>query len=189
MTRLRRVILQILLLPVLPVLAKGPKPDDFNKPTEAEKAGSEVAANMFNLYLEGKPVTEAYRDDISKDPSITANAVQGEAAADLAAKTPVVTNPNQNVNPTGMAKLAGKRSKIMNDLSQDSVAQKSAGMKTYVENALGVQSSANTAQTGMAADAVERNITKAESDYETKTAGVGAVASLAGAGASLALKK
>lgn len=186
MKRFRRLLIQALLLPVLPCLGKGPDPEDFNKPTEVEKAQTEVAARMFNLYLEGKPVSDAYLEDISRDPSITADAVKGEAAVDMAVSTPAMVDPTRGVNPTGMAKLAGRRAKVMGDIDQDAVSQKAAGMKTYVENAMGIQSTANTAQAGMAEDAVRRNIDKSQAEYNSDAAGASSMASLAGTGAGMA---
>lgn len=179
----------------------GPDPEDFNKPTEAEKAQAEVAANQFNEYLKGKaiqgtfdeqgrPTAGSYLEDIYRDPALTAKATQGEAAVDLAQMTPAVSNPNAvngGMSPTGSMRLAGRRAKVMTDLSQDAVSQQAAGKKAFVENAMGLQSSADTAQAGMAADAVRRNITSAEADYESSTAGTRSLTSLAGAGAGMAL--
>jgi hypothetical protein len=190
MSKYRRLFLQILILPILPVFAKGPDPDDFNEPTEVEKAQSENAARMFNLALEGKPVTDAYLADTTADPAERTNAVQGQAAVDMAKMTPQVSNPNQvnqGMNPAGASTLATQRAKVMSDVAQDAQGQQAAGMKSAVENALGVQSSANTAMAGMARDAVDRNTTKAASDYNSRVTTNSSIASLAGAGTGMAM--
>jgi hypothetical protein len=189
MTPFRRLILNIVLFPILPCFAKGPNPDDFNKPTEVEKQQTENAARMFNLYLEGKPVTDAYNADISKDPSAATNTAQGEAAVDLAKMTPTVANPNsmnQGMNPAGVNKVAATKAKVMSDISQDAVSQQAAGMKSTVENALGIQSTANTALSGMARDAVSRNISDAQSDYNSDASTKSSLTSVAGMGAGMA---
>lgn len=164
----------------------GANPDDFNKPTEVEKAQTQVAVRNFNEYLKDKPVINAYLADISRDPSETARTIQGQAGADLAQKTAFVPgNPNAGMAPGSVAKSAALNSKVMGDLGQDAIAQQAAAKKSFVENAMGLQSSANTAQQGMARDAVSRNITDAEADYQSNAATMGAVSSLAGAGAGM----
>jgi len=60
-----------------------------------------------------------------------------------------------------------------------------SGKKSAVENMMGIQSTVNTAQQGMAHDAVSRNIADAEADYLGKSSTMGAVSSLAGAGAGM----
>jgi hypothetical protein len=190
MSKYRRLFLQIILLPILPAFAKGPDPDDFNEPTEVEQAQSENAARMFNLALEGKPVTDAYLADITADPAERTNVVQGQAAVDMAKMTPQVSNPNQmnqGMDPAGATTLATQRAKVMSEVAQDAQGQQAAGMKSSVENALGVQSSANTAMSGMARDAVDRNVTKAASDYNSRATTNSSIASLAGAGTGMAM--
>lgn len=165
----------------------GPNPDDFNKPTEVEKAQTQVAVRNFNEYLKDKPVINAYLADINRDPTQTAGLIQGQASADLAQKAAFVPgNPNVGMAPDGLVKSAQLRSKVMGDLGQDAVAQQAAAKKVFVENAMGMQSSANTAQQGMARDAVSRNMTNAEADYQSNASTLGAVSSLAGTGAGMA---
>jgi hypothetical protein len=164
----------------------GPDPEDFNKPNEVEKANTQIAVRNFNEYLKDKPVITGYLEDISRDPAETAKAVQGEAAADLAQKNKFVPgNPNAGMGPD-VAKGATLNAKVMNDLTADSVMQQAAAKKSYVENAMGIQSSVNTAQQGMARDAVSRNIADAEGDYQSHAATLGAVSSLAGAASGMA---
>jgi hypothetical protein len=165
----------------------GPNPDDFNKPTIVEAAQTQIAVRNYNEYLKDKPVIAAYLDDISRDPAETAAVIQGQAGADLAQKSAFVPdNPNAGMSPDGLVKSATLRSKVMSELGQDAVAQQAAAKKGYVENAMGLQTSVNTAQQGMARDAVERNITDAQAGYQANASTMGAVASLAGAGAGMA---
>lgn len=165
----------------------GPDPSEFNQPTEVEKAQTQVAVRNYNEYLKDKPVISAYLADISRAPAETAKVIQGQAGADLAQKSTFVPeNPNGGMNPDAAAKSAALNAKVMTDLGQDAVAQQAAGKKSYVENAMGIQSTANTAQQGMARDAVARNITAAEGDYQSNASTLGAVSSLAGAGAGMA---
>lgn len=192
MTLFRRLFLNILLFPILPCFLKGADPDDFNNPTEVEKQQTENAAKMFNLYLEGKPVTDAYNADISKDPAAATNTAQGEAAVDLAKMTSTVVNPNavnQGMNPGMVNKVAGTKAKVMSDISQDAVSQQAAGMKSSVENALGIQSTANTALSGMARDAVSRNVSDAQSAYNSDASTKSSLTSVAGMGAGMAWDK
>lgn len=165
----------------------GPDPDDFNKPTEVEKAQTQVAVRNFNEYLKDKPVINAYLADVSRDPYETARTIQGQASADLAQKTAFVPgNPNGGMYPASLAKSATLNSKVMSDLGQDAISQQAATKKSAVENMMGVQSSVNSAQEGMARDAVSRNISDAQADYSSNAATMGSVASLAGAGAGMA---
>lgn len=168
------------------VCFKGPSAADFNKVTEAERAQSRTAVLNWNEYLKDKPVINDYLKDISRDPGETAKAIQGEASADLAQKTAFVPgNPNAGMAPAAAAKSATMNAKVMGDLEQDAVAQQAGAKKAFVENAMGLQSSANTAQQGMARDAVSRNITDAEADYTSNASTLSAVSSLAGAGAGM----
>lgn len=188
--KFKSLLLQILLFPVLPILSKGPDPSEFNKPTPQEGAQTEVATRMFNLALEGKPVTDAYQADITRDPSLTANQVQGQAAVDLAKKAPQsYVDPTRGMNTTAATGMAGARSAAMNNIAQDATSQKAAGMKSIVENALGQQSTANTAMTGMAADAVDRSVNAAQSSYNNKASTMSSLSTLAGAGAVIARDK
>ncbi|CAB4211880.1 hypothetical protein UFOVP1419_42 [uncultured Caudovirales phage] len=169
------------------VVFKGPDPDEMNQPTEVERAQTQVAVRNFNEYLKDKPVIADYLKDINRDPAETARAIQGQAGADLAQKEAFVPgNPNAGMNPAAPAKAAGLNAKVMNDLGQDAIAQQAAARKGYVENAMGLQTSVNTAQQGMARDAVSRNITESEADYASNASTLGAVSSLAGAGAGMA---
>ncbi len=167
----------------------GPKPDDFNKPTPQEGALAEVATKEWNAYLEGKPLEEAYLKDISRDPTLAAKGMQGEAATDLAEQAPVTSmpnGPNGGMSPAAVMRSAKIREKSMNDLQEGAVGQKAAGEAAYLENAMGMQATADTAQAGLARDAVSRNIADAEADYSSHAATVGSLASLAGAGAGMA---
>ena len=165
---------------------KGVDPNDFNKPTEVEKAQTQVAVRNFNEYLKDKPVINAYLEDINRDPAETSRGIKGEASADLAQKSAFVPgNPNGGMAPDSAARNATLNAKVENDLGSDAVVQQAAAKKSFVENAMGLQSSANTAQQGMARDAVNRNITEAEGDYQSNAATMGAVSSLAGAGAGM----
>lgn len=167
-----------------------PNPDDFNKPTEVEKAETQVAVRNFNEYLNDKPVIAAYLADISRDPEETAKAVKGEASADLAQKTRFTPgNPNGRMNPSAPAATATLNAKVMSDIDKDAISQQAAAKKVYVENAMGIQSSANTAQQGMARDAVSRNITDAEGVYNSNAATNSSIASLAGTGAGMMYAK
>lgn len=168
----------------------GPDPEDFNKPTPQEHAQAETAAKMFNEYLRGKGVEKAYLADISANPALAAAAAKGTAATDLALKLPATTRaaPASGMSPTAIIKGAQIRSKIGSDLDTNAVTQQAAGRKTYVENAMGVQSTADTAQSGLANEAVKRNLNEAESQQRSAQAGMSAVSSLAGAGSSVLQK-
>lgn len=167
----------------------GPDPEDFNQPTEVEKAQTQVAVRNFNEYLKDKPVITAYLTDINRNPAETARTIQGQAGADLAQKNTFVPgNPNAGMNTGGMAKSAGMNAKVMNDLGHDAIAQQAAAKKGFVENAMGMQTSVNTAQQGMARDAVSRNIAEAEADYSSAASTLGTVSSLAGSGAGMLYK-
>jgi hypothetical protein len=172
------------------VCYKGTNPDDFNKPTEVEKSEAVVAVRNYNEYLKDKPVINAYLKDISRDPTETAQVVQGQASADLAQKAVFVPgNPNAGMSPAGAVKSAQVDGRVMSELGQDAIAQQAAAKKSYVENAMGIQSSANTAQQGMAHDAVARNTAEAEADYQSSAATASSAASLAGAGAAMVYQK
>lgn len=164
----------------------GADPEDFNKPTEVEAAQTRTAVLNFNEYLKDKPVINAYLEDIRRDPAESAKAIQGEASADLAQKTAFVPgNPNAGMAPAGPAKSATLNAKVMTDLGTDAVAQQAGAKKGFVENSMGLQTTVNAAQQGMARDAVTRNITDVQADYQSNASTAGAVASLAGAGAGM----
>ena len=166
----------------------GPNPDDFNKPTPAEAANTEVAVKQWDEFLKTKPVEAAYLEDVNRDPSEKAQAVQGQAVADLAQKMPVVTRPdgpNRGMSPGGMVTTAATGARVEDAINRDAVAQQAAGRKTFLENAMGIQSSANTATAGLAEDAVKRELTNAQADYTNSASTTSALSSLAGAGAGM----
>jgi hypothetical protein len=166
---------------------KGADPEDFNQPTVVEGAQTQIAARNFNEYLKDKPVITDYLNDINRDPAETARAIQGEAGADLAQKNVFVPgNPNAGMNPSAPAKAATLNAKVMNDLGQDAVSQQAAAKKGFVENAMGLNTTVNTAQQGMARDAVSRNIADSEADFSSNASTLGAISSVAGAGAGMA---
>lgn len=183
--KFKQLLIQILLLPVLPCFFKGPDPSEFNQPTDAEKAAAEVAAKQWNAYLAGKPMEMEYLADVSQDPMALTEAAKGKAAVDLSGMTAKAlgNTPNVTGDGAGMMRLSAQRAKIGNELGQDAISQQAAGRKSYIENAMGMQSTANTAQAGLAADAVARNTSQAEADYTSSAANAGAFAGMAGAAA------
>jgi hypothetical protein len=71
-------------------------------------------------------------------------------------------------------------SKVGSDINRDVTAQQAAVGKAYVEGSMGLATSANAAQAGLAADAVEKNITQAESNYVGNVSTMKSVAGMAG---------
>lgn len=144
----------------------GGSTDTTSEVTALEKEQARSAVLNYNEYINDKPVIAAYLNDINKNPAGEAAVVQGQAAADLAQKTPEIAgNPNGGMNPSAAVRSATLKGKIMNDLGQDTVSQQAAGKKAYIDNAMGLQSSVNSTQSGMARDAVEQNIADAKTAY------------------------
>lgn len=184
---MKKLLLQILLLPILPCFMKGSDVGKLKDPTAEERATAEVAARQWNEYMSGKAIEQDYLHDISGSTSIAADKAQGKAAVDLAAYTPKALGSNPNVSTgNGMMALAAKRAKINDELSQDANSQQAAAKKVYYENAMGIQSTANAAQSGLASDAVSRNTADLEADYNSKASKVGSLATAGGVVAGMA---
>lgn len=168
---------------------KGADPSDFNQPTPQEYATAETAAKEWNLYLQGKPIEEGYLHDISRDPTEAAQTMKDQAAADFATEAPVSAlpnGPNGGMSAAAVMRTAATRAKTMSDLDQVATGQQAAGRKAYIENAMGLQSSADTAQAGLAGEEVRKNLENTQADYNSNAATMGSLASLAGAGAGMA---
>ena len=158
-------------------------PNDINNISPVEIAQTKVAVRNFNQYMKDKPLIESYLADVGRDPSLTSAIIKGQAGADLAQKNAALPgNPNQGMaNPAVSARLGNK---VYGDLSRDAVSQQAAAKNGAVSSMMGLNSDVNTAQEGMARDAVSRNLESVESSYAKKAATTSAVASgLGSAGA------
>jgi hypothetical protein len=116
-----------------------------------------------------------------------ADTAAGRASADLAQKMgPITANPLRGMNPN-VAAAAGKiYSRVAGDLNRDVTGQQAAVGRAYFENAMGIKGSADATQAGMAADAVRRNMTDAETSYTNSASTRSAIASGAGMAAGFA---
>lgn len=160
---------------------------DPNPVTALEREQARAAVKNYNEYLKDKPTINAYLADISRDPAETARSIQGQAGADLAQKSRFVPgNPNAGVNINGDANSAQLRAKVMNSLSQDAISQQAAAKRSFVENAMGIQSTVNTAQQGMAADAVSRSIAEQRAEQESRANTASGIAAVGGSAAAIA---
>jgi len=163
-----------------------PNPNDPDQISPVEFAQTRAAIKNYNQYIADKPLMDAYAKDTLKDPMKTASGLQGTAGADLAQKNAGVykgLNPNAGLPSfTRGAVLGGK---VMGDLSRDAVGQRAAATNGILQNKLGLQSSTNTAQEGMAKDAVSRNLAENEANFNSGQATTQAMVSGAGAVASV----
>jgi hypothetical protein len=168
------------------------------KVTPVERAQAVIAARNYNESLRDKPwigtmaggvpTKDSYLEDIMKDPIQQASAVKGVASADLAQKNAF---PQGDVNQKvlGMGAPGPLNAKVMSDLDRDMMAKSAAAKAGFVSNAMGINTTVNQAQEGMAKDAFDRNKSNSVKDYENNAATTSSIASLSGAGSILAYDK
>lgn len=156
----------------------------------AERENAYVSADQYNEYLKGKPLETAYLDDIMQSPDNYATAVKGEANADIAQKTPTVAvRPGMGMNTPALIRNQEMKGSVMGAIDRDAIAQNAATKKGAVENAMGFQTTVNSARTGMAADAVSKGITNMQNDYTDSASTKSSIATLSGMGAGMAIDK
>jgi hypothetical protein len=152
-------------------------PNDIKNISPVEIAQTKAAVRNYNQYLKDKPLINEYIDNAGRDSSLNAAGLQTTAGADLAQK-------EKQFNPS--APVAGKAggamlgSKVYGDLQRDAVAQTAAAKSGAIDSMLGLQSNVNTAQEGMARDAVTRNTTSATLEQNKDAATKSSVASVLG---------
>lgn len=168
MKRFKRLIVQLLLLPVMPLLEKGKKGNDIPITAE-ERANAEVATKNWNHYVNSlRPATLEYVKNTSASaaPGITAG--QGMANADLQQKTSGLT-----VDPTkgGMAdpfvKQAEAKSAIDLSVAAAGNTQKAVETQGVLDVGRGKEAAARESMANLAQDAVSQQLAADEAEYNT----------------------
>jgi hypothetical protein len=168
--------------------AKAPSPNDTSQISPVEYATTRRSIRDFDQYVKDKPMVNAYIADVNRDPAIATRTLQGTAGADLAQKMRA-SNINPNMGMPSFTKGAVLGGKVMGDLGRDAVSQKAASVNGVLQSKLGLQSNVNTAQEGLAADAVKRNIDDSAFEYGKQGSTMSSAASLLGAGSSMFYNK
>lgn len=170
--------------------ADAPNPNDPSQISPVEYAQTAAAIRNFNQYKKDKPLLDAYSADIVTGQPKAVRDLRGQVNADLAQKqTAQMSNINPNMGMPSFSKGAVTASKIIGDVGRDSMAQKGMAINGIVNSKLGLQGNVNTAQEGLAKDAVDRNLTDISNSINSKNATSSAAASLLGSGSSMLYNK
>ncbi len=188
MKRYKWLLIQILLLPVLPMLCKSmKKSSDPNPVTAEERANAEIAANNWNHYVETlRPATLEYVADVRGDISGDIDAAQGMANADLQQKTAGLKfDPNRASADGRFSGMARSGSAVDLSVAAGATAMKAASLQGVLDAGTGKATAAQAGMSNLAGIAVKDQLAEdmAESNMRTNTAssvagGMGAVASM-----------
>lgn len=180
----KRLMIQILLLPIMPTFAKGAE----TVPETAEaKALSEVAVDQYNTYMsEYRPFERKFIADVMRPTAIREAKAAGKVNADVMQKMAVTGEPNKALrDPETFATGAKIKAKAINDVTQKVKDQKVAGMQAITDMGMGKETKAQLGLEALATNATNKAISEELVNQSNDNAITRGVSGTAGAGAAI----
>lgn len=167
MNRYKMLILQILLMPVMPILFKSKAAAIM--PSAAEQANAATAVDSWNHYVEAlRPATMEYIADVRSDTAPKEAIAEGMANADLQQKLSQKVNPGASPVAGDMNKFAKVKSASDLNVAAGVQNQHASELQQVLDAGSGREVSAQKGMADLAKMATEQAITDNQTAYNER---------------------